>query len=451
MPTKDQPASAVIPGPKGSPLAWGQAMAKDALGYMLSLQKQYGDIVKVPWLFPTFQITDPDLVGKILLGTEKTNQKSFVYKRLSPLLGHGLVTSNGEFWKKQRRLSNAAFHAKVLAALVPMMQSEADKMVQSWKLRSGEERTIDISAEMMKLTFQIIVRALFSTDLSEKSKIISDALHEMQEYANYLFYALAPIPLMIPTAKNRRAKSALRRMDAVVYDLINEHRRQPEAYHDLLSIYLSARDEETGAGMSDRQLRDEVTTLMLAGHDTTATTLSMCFELLSRHPEAQAKVADELHTLPSGPWQAEDLKGLNYTAMVFAEALRLFPATWGIGRELTEDLSYKNFNFPKGATMLLSQYLTHRHPAYWEEPEAFKPERFAPDAPRKHHPFAYFPFGGGQRSCIGSQLSRLEAQVIMASILKHFEVLPVAGAAVKMLPRITLIFVGGVPLSFKAK
>lgn len=450
MPRQEFPAKKTldtIPGPSGSRLSWGRAMAKDALGYMETLQKQYGDIIKVPWVFPTYQVSDPELIGKVLLGTEKTNQKSIAYRRLNLLLGQGLVTSGGELWKKQRRLSNPAFHTKVIEGLVPMMQAEAQSMVDQWEADLERNRDIDFSASMSKLTFQIIVRALFSTDLSQESNRINEALHEIQEYANYLFYAPVPLPLFIPTAKNRRAKQALRQMNEVVYRVIDEHRRHPDDYHDLLSIYLGARDEDTGQGMSDQLLRDEVITLMLAGHDTTATSLSMCFDLLSRHPKEQERVATEVRAaLPPGKWQAEDVKKLSYTSGVFSEAMRLYPATWAIARELSEDLPIKNFVLPKGSTLLLAQYLTHRHPHYWDRPESFRPERFASETSEKHHPFAYFPFGGGQRTCIGSQLARLEAQIILATVLRRFEVSPLPGHVVRAVPRITLTFEPGVKL-----
>ncbi|MDQ3232054.1 MAG: cytochrome P450 [Pseudobdellovibrionaceae bacterium] len=435
-----------------SPLSWGYNMSKDALGYSRRLMEEYGDIVRVPFpLRPTYQVTDADLIGRILLGTEKTNAKSWVYDRLKILLGNGLITSKGDLWRKQRRLSNPAFLPKVAHSFVQMMQDETNKMADEWEKRLEKDPVIDISTEMMKLTYTIIVRALFSLDLSEKAGVIKGSLHEMQEYANHLFYSILPMPLFVPTRKNMRAKHALKRMDEVVYQVIHEHRKSPDRYQDLLSIYLNARDDETGESMSDQQLRDEVITLMLAGHDTTAFSLSMAFDLIAKHPAVLSKLQDEYASLQGSSLRAEDLRSLSYTGMVFSEVLRLFPATWVIPRELTEPLTYKNHVFPEKSNFMLFQYLTHRNPRYWAQPEAFIPERFDPENSTKHHPFAYFPFGGGQRSCVGSHFAKMEGHIILATLLQRFHIEPVLDQPYQIKARITLVLNPGVKVRLTKK
>jgi cytochrome P450 len=429
------------------PMSWGYHMSRDALGYSRRLMETYGDIVRVPFpIRPTYQVTDADLIGRVLMGTEKTNSKSWVYDRLKILLGNGLITSKGELWKKQRRLSNPAFHPKVVHSFLQMMQEETHRMADEWEKRIASDPVIDISSEMMKLTYTIIVRALFSLDLSDKAGVIKASLHEMQEYANYLFYSIYPMPLFVPTRKNLRARRALQNMDEVVYQVIREHKQSPDQYQDLLSIYLSTRDEETGETMSDQQLRDEVITLMLAGHDTTAFSLSMAFDLISKHPDVLSRMQTEYAAMPSSMLKLEDLRQLNYTNMVFSEVLRLFPATWAIPRELDEPMDFKGVVFPAKSNFMLVQFLTHRNPRYWEQPDAFIPERFHPDNSTRHHPFAYFPFGGGQRSCIGSHFAKMEGQIILSTLLQRFHIEPLPEQPHRLKARITLVLDPGVKL-----
>jgi cytochrome P450 len=428
-----------------TPFSWGYHMSRDALNYSRRLMETYGDIVRVPFpIRATYQVTDADLIGRVLVGTEKTNSKSWVYDRLKILLGNGLITSKGELWKKQRRLSNPAFLPKVVHSFVQMMQEETHRMADEWEQRMKTDPVIDISSEMMKLTYTIIVRALFSLDLSQKAGVIKSSLHEMQEYANHLFYSIYPMPLCVPTPKNLRAKKSLQQMDEVVYQVIREHRANPDKYQDLLSIYMSTKDEETGESMSEQQLRDEVITLMLAGHDTTAFSLSMAFDLIAKHPQVLDKMRAEYGTLSSGMMKLEDLRSLNYTNMVFAEVLRLFPATWAIPRELDEPLEYKGIVFPAKSNLMLFQFLTHRNPRYWDQPDAFIPERFDPENAKRHHPFAYFPFGGGQRSCVGSHFAKMEGQIILSTLLQRFNMEPVLDQPYKLQARITLVLNPGV-------
>jgi cytochrome P450 len=427
------------------PFSWGYHMSRDALGYSRHLMETYGDIVRVPFpVRPTYQVSDADLIGRVLMGTEKTNSKSWVYDRLKILLGNGLITSKGELWKKQRRLSNPAFHPKVVHSFLQMMQEETHRMADEWEARLKTNPVIDISSEMMKLTYTIIVRALFSLDLSQKAGVIKSSLHEMQEYANHLFYSIYPLPLSIPTRKNLRAKKALDSMDEVVYQVIRDHKANPDQYQDLLSIYLNTRDEETGESMSDQQLRDEVITLMLAGHDTTAFSLSMAFDLISKHPAVLNRMQAEYAALPRSQMQLEDLRNLNYTNMVFSEVLRLFPATWAIPRELDEPLEHKGIVFPARTNFMLFQFMTHRNPRYWDRPDEFVPERFDPEHGAKHHPFAYFPFGGGQRSCIGSHFAKMEGQIILSTLLQRFHMEPLLDQPYKLKARITLVLDPGV-------
>jgi cytochrome P450 len=422
-------------------------MSRDPLGFLTRMQKEYGDVVRMPFaLAPIYLVTQPDLIGRVLVNTEKNNRKSFGYRRLKLLLGEGLVTSSGELWRTQRRLANPAFHQRAIHGFFQVIQEESLKLVEDLDRRIQTNPLVNMSDEMARLTFTIIVRILFSINMHDRAREVQDSLRILQDYAHVLFYNLLTVPLSIPTAGNQKVRRAMQNLDRIVYQLIEEHRAHPDRYQDLLSHYLQSVDEETGQGMSDKLLRDEVTTLMLAGHETTAATLSFAFELLAKNPRCLDILEREYAALRDTHLSLSDLGRLEYTQQVFHEAMRLYPAAWAIGRESTEDLEFQNYRFSKGSTFICAQYLTHRHPAHWKEPEAFRPERFAPEEAKGRHPFAYFPFGAGQRSCIGSNLAKFEGQIILATLLRHFkmEVVPEARYAIK--PLITLVVDPGITL-----
>ncbi len=441
-----------IPGPNdfGSYLNFQRNMEHDALTYTGLLFQKYGDVMRLPFVaFPLIMVSNPDLVGKVLLGTEKTNKKSMAYERLHVLLGEGLITSNGDLWKRQRKLSNPAFHNKVIQTFFSMIVAETEKMCAEIDQQLAKDPVVDISEWMTRITFTVIAKALFSLDVGEKAHAVREALAVVQNYSNYLFYSIYPLPLSIPTPRNRAVNAALETMDKIVYQMIEEHRQHPERYHDLLSVYLSSRDEETGEAMSDKLLRDEVITLMLAGHDTTATSLSLCFEHLAKDSRIAEKLFQEVaHVRFVAP---EQVMGLPYAHQVFSETMRLYPAAWSIGRQLTEELRWESYVFPKGTSLMLTQYHTHRHAKHWDRPDEFRPERFMPDEERKRHPFAYFPFGGGQRTCIGSNLARLEAQVILPMLWQRYEMSVVPGHSYRLRPLISMVVDPGVKLQLKLR
>jgi cytochrome P450 len=411
------------------------------------MQKEYGDVVRMPFaLSPIYLVTQPDLIGRILINTEKNNRKSFGYRRLKLLLGEGLVTSSGDLWRTQRRLANPAFHQKAIHGFFHVIQEECMKLVEDLDRRIKVNPLVNISDEMSRLTFTIIVRILFSINMHDRAREVQESLRILQDYAHILFYDLFALPLAVPTPRNRQVKSAMRNLDQIVYQLIEEHRAHPDRYQDLLSHYLKSVDEESGQGMSDQLLRDEVTTLMLAGHETTAATLSFAFELLAKNPRCVDILEREYAALGSAQLSLGDLAGLEYTQQVFHEAMRLYPAAWAIGRESTEEMEFQNYRFSKGSTFICAQYLTHRHPDHWTNPEEFRPERFAAEESKGRHPFAYFPFGGGQRSCIGSNLAKFEGQIILATLLRHFKMEVVPEARYTMKPLITLVVDPGITL-----
>ncbi|MFW7378991.1 MAG: cytochrome P450 [Oligoflexus sp.] len=438
-----------IPGPSTrSYFHFAKSMKQDPLGYMGQLMRDHGDIVQIPTpLILLVQVTDPELIGKVLVGTEKNNTRSIGYRRLQALLGEGLLTSSGEQWKIQRKLANPAFHHKKLADFFQTITAETQKMIDDWQVQLKKHPELDISQQMSRLTFTIIVKVLFSIDLSTQAEKVSEALAVLQEYANYLFYAISPLPLWVPTLSNMRAKKALQTLDQIVYQIIAEHKKAPDRYQDLLSAYLQAKDEETGQGMSDKLLRDEVITLMLAGHDTTASSISLCLYLLANHPEIQERLYQEnqLVTQKLG-LNDQSVQELNFQDQVFSETMRLYPAAWGLGRESTAEIRHQSYVFPKKTTFFLVQYLTHRNPRYWQDPDAFQPERFQAENVKQQQRFAYFPFGGGLHTCIGAGLARLESQIIISSLLQQFRFDPIPDHQFRIHPRISLTLNPGVKL-----
>lgn len=439
-----------VPGPLNlSPLTFGREMQRDTLGYMQKLMEEYGDIVHMPFpLRPIFQVTDPDLIGKVLMASGKSNVKSLGYRRIQLLLGQGLLTSEGQLWRQQRRLANPAFHQNMLATFSRVIIEETQKLLDEWDGRIAKVPVIDISREMARLTFTIIVKCLFSVDMSQKAEAVKESLAVLQNYASYLFYTIVPAPLSLPTRQNREVKQAVRTINEIVYEIIDEHQRAPQAYKDLLSAFMEAKDEESGAVMSKELLRDEVLTLMLAGHETTAFSLAIALDLLAKHPQVMQKVQGEIVGVPA---EAQALKDLPYISLAFAETLRLYPPAWSVGRELTAPLSFKDYELPAGSSIIMVQYLTHRHPHYWHRPLEFIPERFTAEQSAQRHPFAYFPFGGGPRTCIGSNLAKLEAQLILPLILQRFKLTPEKGHQYRIFPRISMIFDPGVKMRLERR
>jgi len=277
-------------------------------------------------------LTQPDLIGRVLLNTEKTNRKSFGYRRLKLLLGDGLVTSSGELWRTQRKLATPAFHQKAIHGFFEVMQDECLKLVEDLDRRIKINPLINISEEMSRLTFTIIVRILFSINMQSRSSEVQDAMRVLQDFAHVLFYSVWRLPLSVPTPSNVKANRALKKLDQIVYQLIHEHREHPDRYDDLLSHYLKSVDDESGTGMTDKLLRDEVITLMLAGHETTAATLSFAFELLAQNPRCLDHLDREFATLEGPQISLSELGKLDYTQQVFSEAMRLYPAAWAIRR-----------------------------------------------------------------------------------------------------------------------
>ena len=395
-------------------------MRRDKLGLLLELMHDYGDVVSMPLPgLNSVMITNPSLIGKILLETERTFCKSKFYNRLEVSFGQGLVTSSKEVWQKQHELAAPLFKARMLEGFVEQIISLTRMRVE--KLALNNAPSVDITNEMMELTLQITLATLFSGEATNEISAIRENLHEIQQYSDMLFWALIPVPLWMPTPANLRFKRALKAMDAIIYRIINKRINSEHKPHDILTLFIG----ENLANVDVKQVRDEVITMMLAGHDTTAHALSYCLYLISNNANVCEKLDDEHKKVLNGEdprW--ENIKDLNYTKMTFCEGLRLFPPAWAVSRFSPHPLEFEGYSFAANTTYFLPQYAMHRHPRYWPNPEQFIPERFTKEEIATRPKYAYFPFGGGPRVCIGQALATLEAQIILPMLLQRFTFAP---------------------------
>jgi cytochrome P450 len=405
---------------------------------MTSLTQNYGDMVRISFLNQEgYLLNHPDAVKQVLQSHHQQYSKEvFALKFLKALLGEGLLTSEGASWLKQRRLMQPAFHRKQLSAMSTVMTGATCAMLESWQGIAQRGEVVDVAQEMMRLTLRNVGLALLSRDLSNEMDRLGQAFAAYRTLLMQYLYRPFP-PLGVPTPRNRRLQATIRELDSVIEGIISERRKQNTATGDLLSILLQARDEETGEGMTDRQVRDEVMTLLLAGHETTATALTWTWYLLSQYPEVEERLHAELDEVLAGqPPAVDHLPRLPYTRMILDETLRLYPPTFSLSRRALVDDEIGGYALPAKSTILLCPYTTHRHPAFWENPGVFDPERFSPERAADRPHFAYFPFGGGPRQCIGNQFALMEAQLILATIAQRYRLRPVAGH--KVVPEVVL-------------
>ncbi|BDA66902.1 cytochrome P450 [Calothrix sp. PCC 7716] len=335
-------------------------------------------------------------------------------------MGQGLVVSEGDYWLKHRRLMQPVFHQKYIESLFSTMLSCTESLLQIWEKKPDGE-VIDIADAMMPLTLKIAGLTLFSTDISDEESVFGKAFRTGFEFISYKINNLPTEPMWAPTPRNLRFRQAVQTLDDLVFDIINKRRQNPTNNHDLLSLLLAAQDEVTGEGMTDRQLRDEVITLLVAGHETVSSALSWTWYILGQHPDIGANLLLELQAVLNGSSVTYDkLPQLQYTRRIIDETLRLYPPAWGMPRIALEDDEIKGYFIPKGSTINICQYIVHRHPEFWDNPEKFEPDNFLPSKVNQRPKFAYFPFGAGQRICIGKSFALMEATIILVSIFQRF-------------------------------
>ncbi len=393
-------------------------------------------------LFQNFVlVNEPAFIEHILL----TNHNNYVKSRLTrqilrPVLGNGLLISEGEFWRRQRRIMAPAFHRQRVAQAADVVIRRARQRVKRWRAAHESGQSFDISHEMMSLTMEIVAEALFSSD-------IADSIDELDRAVKTLIASLGtPSPLDIlgfpewfPRWRPHRAREALARLDRTIYDIIAMRRAARQVPGDLLDLLLSARDEETGDGMTDTQLRDEVITFFAAGHETTAQALTWTLYLLSRHPGIERTLHGEVdRVLGEREATFDDLEALPYTRMVIEEAMRLFPPVFSLSRVALSDDQFGEHAIRRGSVVTISPYLTHRNPRLWKDPLRFDPQRFTSDRIKARHRFAYLPFGGGPRICIGRGFAMAEACLVLATVARAYRLRMASGHKVEARGRVTL-------------
>jgi cytochrome P450 len=394
---------------------------RDPLRFLCSMRERHGDVVEVAiGPMKTTLLSHPDLVEDVLVTRSKLWQKDrFLQTTLRPVLGDGLLSSEGDFWRKQRRLAQPAFHRDRIAAYADIMVDEASRLARSW--RDGEVR--DVHKDMMRLTLAIVAQTLFGADVGDYAEDVGKALEAVLAVVADPVELFLPLLKRLPTPQRRRFDRAVTRLDGIIYRVIEERRRAGAAETvDLLSMLLHAQDED-GSRMSDRQLRDECLTLFLAGHETTAINLSWTWLLLSRHPEAKNRLVRELRdVLGDRAATFADVPELRYTGHVVAESLRLYPPAWSLAREAREDVDVGGYRIRRGHQVWFCPWAIQRDARWFDAPDLFRPERWEDDFAKRLPRYAYFPFGGGPRLCIGQAFAQLEAVLVLATLARAFEV-----------------------------
>jgi len=404
------------------------------LEYFTKVAREYGDVAGLRVLnFKTVFINHPSLIEEVLVTNARKYSKGRVLRANRHVFGEGLLTSEGDFWLRQRRLAQPAFHRARIASYAATMVDYTERMVQGW--RGGEER--DAHQEMMRLTLEIVAKTLFDADVEGDAQEVGKSLELLLEIgAN--FRRTIFVPHWLPTPTNLRVRREVKQIEKILYRIIAERRASGCDAGDLLSMLLSAQDED-GSRMTDRQLRDETITLFLAGHETTASTLSWTWWLLARHPAVEAKLHAELDAvLGDRAPTLDDLPKLRYTGHLITESLRLYPAAWGMARLVVEDHEIAGYAVTKGMGVAMAQWVVHRDPRWYDAPQEFLPERWENDLWKRLPRFAYFPFGGGPRQCIGNAFALMEATLILAMIARKFRLRLVANHPVAPLASITL-------------
>ena len=438
------PARGVVaPGPKGHPLlGMLPAFRGDRLGFLVRTARRYGGVARFALRGRSvFLVTDPAAVKRVLQdNADNYGRKTRSVEALRDTLGNGLLTTTGPAWWRNRRLAQPSFHKQRLAGFAGTMAEASADFVERVARAGAGGAAFDIVPELSRLTLRILGRCLFERELTDDADAVGGALQIVLHHTIDKLGSLIPLPGVLPTPRNLRFRRALGALDKVVLSLIEQRRRDGADRGDLLSALLAARDEDTGEGLDDRQLRDEVMTLLLAGHETTAMALSWTFYLLSLHPAARRALEGELDAvLAAGATpRLEDLPRLRFTRMVLDESLRLYPPAWVITRSADGPDELGGYPVPAGSAVLLSPYVTQHDPALWDDPEGFDPERFAPPEPDARPRYAYFPFGGGPHLCIGAGFAIMEATIVLATVARRLRLDLEPGRPVAIDPLVTL-------------
>ncbi len=422
--------SHTVPGPKGYPfLGVLPGLRRNALRVLVEAEREYGDVVCLRvGAKRVYLLNHPDHVKRILQDNSRNYRLTPYYEKLRPLFGHGLLTSEGDLWNRQRVLVQPALQRHQLEAMMPLMTAAVAAMLEGWKVVAAQRGALDVAQEMIRLTLGIVARTMFGAEAHQAADDLGRTITFLLEAVVERTMALTDLGERLPTPRNRRFRDALRALDDFVSGLIDERRRGRCNGPDLLSVLLEARERDGSAGMGETVLHDQVKTMLVSGSVTTSNALTWTWYLLSQHPETAGRLDAEIDEVLGGCSPAvDDLRRLRYARMVIQEALRLFPPTWRLARMTIDDDEFGGYRIAAGSIVVFSPYLMHRHPGFWQEPDHFAPERFAPEAIGERPRFAYFPFSGGPRACIGAHFAMMEMQVIVSMVAQRFRLRLVPG------------------------
>lgn len=445
------PETNTIPGPHFPETGrFYLSFRRDPLQAFQQMARTYGDVVHIPiGKQNIYLLSHPDDIREVLVVHHQQMRKPNTLQQTT-LLGNGLLRSEDEFHKRQRRLMQPAFHRQRIAAYGRTMIDYTQRTSSGWR----DSQQLDILEEMMGLTLTIAGETMFGADVEEDVQTVRKALTTWMRLNNATrFTPFRDLLNQLPLPQKRQRAEARDQLNAIVYRLIEERRASNEDHGDLLSMLLHARDEEgDGSGMTDEQLRDEVMTLFLAGHETTANALSWTFYLLAQHPEVEAKLQEELETVLAGRTPVpEDAPRLKYTEMILSEAMRLYPPAWTIGRLTTNPYRVHQYTIPAKALIVMSQYVVQHDPRWYPDPFRFDPERWTPEARATRPKFAYFPFGGGPRVCIGEAFAWMEGTLVIATLAQKWRLHLVPGHRVETEPLVTLRPKGGIQMRLESR
>ncbi len=400
---------------------------------------QYGDVVRYrSGAWSAYQLSHPDHIQQVLQSNFANYRKGRDYRILRLSLGDGLLNSEGARWQRQRKMTQPAFQSQQVASFMRIMAAHTAAMLERWEGFAAEGRVFDVVPELMALTLSIVSQALFTANLESDTAAIQEMLAVGREYSVNRAWSVVPVPLALPTKRNRQYRKSIGDFHAIIDRLVAERRRAASRPPDLLTMLMEARDE-AGEPMSNRQLRDEIATLMTAGHETTTLVLAWTCLLIATRPEIMEQMAVEAAGLNGNAAAYEDLSKFKYMRNVIEEVMRLYPPVWVLSRTAKKADSIGGYRIAAGSEILIFPYITHRHPKWWPEPESFRPERFAPENSASRPRYAYLPFGAGPRTCVGLNFAVTEILVVLALLLQRFRVeLAIDPATVRAEPSVTL-------------
>ncbi len=436
------------------PLAWPggplSRFRRDPLGFLLDGMRRHGDVFRFQlWPLVFHQVAHPDHVRRVLLDNARNYPRGWYYRRTRVVAGEGLINTEGAAWRRLRRMSQPAFHHRRIIGLVDAMADAIGAMLGRWREHAGDGRgPLDVAAEFTGLTLRIAGRALMGIELLGEAERVGRVVTTSLDYLEHWLTHLLALPLGVPTPRNLKARRALREFDELIAGILAVRRGDPgRDAGDLLSMLLAARDEETGEGLTDRELRDQILTFIVAGHETTAVALSWTVALLCRHPEVEERLRAEVAGVLGGHIPtAEDLPRLAFARRVIEESLRLYPPVYAVARDAAADDEIGGYRIPARSTVILSPYITHRHPDFWPDAEAFDPDRFLPERSVDRPRFAWFPFLGGPHQCLGEEFAMTEMVLMIAMMVQAFRFELDPGARVEPRPMLSLRPRSGVPV-----